>query len=134
MFLIAKGYIGMTADEYPVLKLSHTASAVLKGHEKIVMKQTRLVVKDKKKTKKTQNPGTSHPKLYDELVKIRAQIAQEKHVPLYVVFSNAVLTDLASVQPTTKEAFLNIKGIGEKKYETYGDAFMTAIKTYKKTF
>lgn len=131
MFLIAKGYIGMTADEYPVLKLSHTASAVLKGHEKIVMKQTRLVLKDKKKSKKSQSSGTSHPKLYDELVKIRAQIAQEKHVPLYVVFSNAVLADLASIQPSTKEAFLNIKGIGEKKYETYGDAFMSAIKTYK---
>ena len=131
MFLIAKGYIGMTADEFPVLKLSHTANAVLKGNEKIVMKQTRLVIKDKKKTKKSSNTSTSHPELYDALVKIRAQIAQSKHVPLYVVFSNAVLNDLASEQPTTKEAFLNIKGIGEKKYDTYGEAFMSAIKSYK---
>jgi ATP-dependent DNA helicase RecQ len=133
MFLIAKGYIVMTADEYPVLKLSPTARDVLKGSEKIVMKQTRLDIKDKKTTKKRGFTSASNPELYDELSKIRAQIAQSKKVPLYVVFANSVLSDLASYMPTTRDEFLSIKGIGEKKYEIYGEAFMSAIKLYIQT-
>lgn len=133
MFLIAKGYIVMTADEYPVLKLSPTARDVLKGSEKIVMKQTRLDIKDKKTTKKRGFTSASNPELYDELSNIRAQIAQSKKVPLYVVFANSVLSDLASYLPTTRDEFLSIKGIGEKKYEIYGEAFMSAIKLYIQT-
>ena len=133
MFLIAKGYILMTADEFPVLKLGQAARGVLKGDEKIVMKQTRLDIQDKKTAKKRSNSNTNarHPKLYDQLSKIRAEIAQSKNVPLYVVFANSVLSDLASYLPVTKDDFLNIKGIGEKKYEIYGEAFMTAITSYK---
>lgn len=133
MFLIAKGYILMTADEFPVLKLSPTARDILKGTEKIVMKQTRLDIKDKKTAKKRGFTSTSNPELYDELSKIRAQIAQTKKVPLYVVFANSVLSDLASYLPTTRDEFLSIKGIGEKKYEIYGEAFMSAIKVYIQT-
>lgn len=131
MFLIAKGFIGMTADEYPVLKLSQSSRSVLKGEERIVMKQTRLEAFEKKATKKRSNTYAKHPELYDELSRIRAQIAQTKKVPLYVVFANSVLSDMATYLPTTKEAFLEIKGIGDKKFESYGEAFMNAIVEYK---
>ena len=131
MFLISKGYIMMTSDEYPILKLSPLSRAVLKGEEKIVMKQTRLEVKVHKKAKKRANTAAKHPELYDALAKVRSDIAQSKNVPLFVVFANSVLTDLASELPTTKEAFLDIKGIGEKKYDSYGKAFLAAILEYK---
>lgn len=131
MFLIAKGYINMSADEFPVLRLSPSSRSVLKGTEKIVMKQTRLDIQDKKKTKKRANTSAKHPELYDELSKLRAKIAQKKNVPLFVVFANSVLSDMASYLPTSREEFLNIKGIGEKKFEIYGEAFMSAIIAYK---
>lgn len=131
MFLISKGYVMMTSDEYPILKLSPLSRAVLKGEEKIVMKQTRLEVKAHKKAKKRANTAAKHPELYDALAKVRSDIAQSKNVPLFVVFANSVLTDLASELPTTKEAFLDIKGIGEKKYDSYGKAFLAAILDYK---
>ena len=131
MFLISKGYIMMTSDEYPILRLSPLSRAVLKGEEKIVMKQTRLEVKTHKKAKKRANTAAKHPELYDALAKVRSDIAQSKNVPLFVVFANSVLTDLASELPTTKEAFLDIKGIGEKKYDSYGKAFLAAILEYK---
>ena len=131
MFLISKGYVMMTSDEYPVLKLSPLSRAVLKGEEKIVMKQTRLEDKAHKKAKKRANTAAKHPELYDALAKVRSDIAQSKNVPLFVVFANSVLTDLASELPTTKEAFLDIKGIGEKKYDSYGKAFLAAILDYK---
>ncbi|MCK8059097.1 MULTISPECIES: DNA helicase RecQ [unclassified Fusibacter] len=130
MFLIAKGHILMSTDEFPVLKLSGSARDVLKGSEKIVMKQTRLDIKEKKTSKKRASTHAGHPELYDILVSQRAEIAQAKGVPLYVVFANAVLSDLASYLPTTKEEFLKIKGIGEKKYDTYGETFMSLIRDY----
>lgn len=130
MFLIAKGYIWMSTDEYPILKLAPSSKSVLKGEEKVFIKQTRLEISRKKTSKKEPSSGAAHPVLYDQLAQLRADIAKSKGVPLYVVFANNALSEMATALPTSKEAFLDIKGVGEKKFETYGEAFMTVIKSY----
>src|SRR5699024_7423857 len=48
----------------------------------------------------------------------------------YVLFSDATLKDLCRYFPTTKDAMLEIKGIGEKKYEQYGELFSRTIQTW----
>jgi len=48
-------------------------------------------------------------------------------VPLYIICSNAVLEELAEKKPKTRHDFLDIKGLGEKKYELYGEAFLEVI-------
>src|SRR5690625_2647291 len=58
-------------------------------------------------------------------------MADEKNVPPYILFSDATLRDMSRYFPTTKEDMLQIKGIGERKYEQYGEVFMTAIIEWK---
>ncbi len=131
MFLVSKGYIHMTADEYPVLKLNETARKLLKGQERISMKRTRLDLKPKKKAqKKAAVTEAKYPDLYDRLASLRFDLADAKGVPLYVVFSNAVLRELATHVPITEDAFMEIKGIGQKKYQTYGEDFRRVIVQY----
>ena len=51
-------------------------------------------------------------------------------MPPYVVFGDAALRDMARRRPSTLEAFLEVRGVGERKRDDYGDAFVTAITDY----
>lgn len=52
-------------------------------------------------------------------------------MPPYVIFHNTVLEELAYSMPTTKEKLLKVKGIGEKKFDIYGEAFINVIEDFK---
>ncbi|HET7343155.1 MAG TPA: HRDC domain-containing protein, partial [Methylomirabilota bacterium] len=59
---------------------------------------------------------------------LRRAIAEERGVPPYLVFSDASLRDMARLKPRTREAMLEVKGVGEWKYETFGERFLAAIR------
>ena len=58
-------------------------------------------------------------------------MAQKNHVPPYIIFSDKTLKEMSTYLPSTKEAMLQINGVGEKKYEKYGKEFMNLIQEYK---
>lgn len=134
MNLIARGYILMTTDQFPVLKLTQKSSPVLKGLEKILVKRARMQVKDKKKGKaRSKSTELNYDQeLFNQLADVRRRIATDKKVPLYIIFSNATIEELAYYLPTKREEFLSIKGIGEKKFDTYGVEFIGVIDRYIK--
>jgi ATP-dependent DNA helicase UvrD/PcrA len=59
--------------------------------------------------------------LFERLRTWRADQAKEASVPAYVVFTDATLTALAELRPTTVEALLGVSGVGKTKLERYGD-------------
>ena len=133
MNLIARGYIHMTVDQYPILKLTEASRVILKGEEEILIRKERLASKSKTSIKKQNHSTNCDQELYNLLTDKRKEIATKMKVPLYVIFSNAVLEALASEMPKTKEGFLSIKGIGEKKYESYGKLFLEIIEKHGKS-
>ncbi|MGX6962527.1 DNA helicase RecQ [Vagococcus xieshaowenii] len=68
--------------------------------------------------------------LYNELILLRKTLAKEQQLPAYVIFNNKSLVEMATYRPKSKEAFLAIKGVGEAKYDSYGEVFMTLIRDY----
>ncbi len=66
--------------------------------------------------------------LFDRLRALRKQLADERQVPAYVVFSDRTLADMAARRPLTSEAFLEVYGVGQKKLEQYGAAFMQMLR------
>jgi ATP-dependent DNA helicase RecQ len=58
---------------------------------------------------------------------LRKQLAAERAVPAYVIFSDATLHDIAASRPRTADALLAISGIGPKKLELYGDALLAIV-------
>ena len=68
--------------------------------------------------------------LFEHLRQLRAEIAQTKKVPAYVVFSDATLRELAKRRPGTRDQFLEVPGVGEKKWDTYGEEFLAALADY----
>lgn len=61
---------------------------------------------------------------------MRAGIAAKKRKPAYIVFSDAALRDMCLKRPRTKEEFLLVSGVGERKLVQYGDAFLKEIEKH----
>ncbi len=69
--------------------------------------------------------------LFEQLRQLRLRLAREANVPPYVVFSDATLRAMAQQQPTTEAAMRSISGVGARKWERYGQAFIQAIQHYE---
>lgn len=62
----------------------------------------------------------------------RLRLAQEEGVPLYMIFSNATLADMARRRPRDREEFLMVSGVGEVKAQKYAAAFLAAFAQAEK--
>ena len=134
MTLVSSGYIHMTHDKYPVLKLTSKSADVLSGKTKLHHKKHLLQRKDEKeKASKSIKSGNIDfdIELFEKLKQYRYKIAQEKGLPPYVIFHDIALKEMAAYLPVNKESFLEIKGVGEKKYENYGEGFIDIIREAK---
>ncbi|TAK56430.1 MAG: ATP-dependent DNA helicase RecQ [Gammaproteobacteria bacterium] len=68
------------------------------------------------------------PGLFERLRALRKRLADERKVPAFVVFSDKALQDMANRKPLTREEFLEVHGVGQKKIEEYGEAFLAEIR------
>ncbi|HZK33073.1 MAG TPA: DNA helicase RecQ [Tissierellaceae bacterium] len=133
MTLVSKGYIYITADKYPVLKLSSTAGKVLNGEVEVFHKKHLVEIKSSKKKKgiSTEKMLESFDEdLFEKLRELRYSLSQEKEIPPFMVFHDSSLREMASYFPRDKGSFLNIKGVGQKKFESYGEKFIEIINKY----
>jgi len=133
MTLVSRGYIYITADKFPVLKLSRTAGEVLKGQVKVYHKKHLLETKSssEKKGLSTKDMIENFDEdLFQELKSLRFLLSQEKGLAPFMIFHDSTLIEMSSYFPQNKESMLMIKGVGTKKYESYGEKFLHVIKNY----
>ena len=70
------------------------------------------------------------PELFERLREVRKRVADELGVPAYMVFHDSVLRQMATELPATRSALLQIAGVGERKAEEFGSAFLQEIADY----
>jgi ATP-dependent DNA helicase RecQ len=68
--------------------------------------------------------------LFDRLRRLRKQLADERNVPAYIVFSDVALRQMARDYPASEREFARITGVGEKKLREFGDAFLAEIAAH----
>ena len=66
--------------------------------------------------------------LFQRLRVLRKALADERGVPPYVIFTDATLRALATYRPTTEEHMLAMSGVGAKKLQQYGAAFLEVLR------
>jgi ATP-dependent DNA helicase RecQ len=66
--------------------------------------------------------------LFERLRRLRRELADKRDVPAYVIFSDAVLREMARVAPRTAAQLRAISGVGDKKLSEFGDAFLGEIR------
>jgi ATP-dependent DNA helicase RecQ len=68
--------------------------------------------------------------LFERLRILRRQIAEQRKVPPFIIFSDVSLIEMASTFPKTKYEFLSINGVGHQKLKDFGDFFLNEINSY----
>ncbi len=116
----------LTPTEHGGLSLGSEARAVLKG-EAIV----EIVAPLEKKAggrRRAAAADLPNDPLFEALRGKRRELAAEAKVPPYVIFHDSVLREMAALKPTSRIALGQITGIGARKMEAYGDAFLAVIR------
>ncbi|MBM7614933.1 DNA helicase RecQ [Alkaliphilus hydrothermalis] len=134
MTLVSKGYIYITADKFPVLKLTNQCRGILKGEEKVYHKKSLVESKREKETKSKKSPKDSledfDQALFDELKELRSQLSKEKKLAPFLIFHDSTLKEIAATSPQNQAELLEVSGVGQKKFENYGEVFLTVIQNY----
>ena len=65
--------------------------------------------------------------LFTRLKALRKQLADQRKLPAYIVFSDATLRAMATTCPRSEAEFLTLPGVGPKKLAEYGDAFLAEL-------
>ena len=133
--LLVKGYLHLTTDEYPVLKVTTLGIEAIQEKnplEPIILKlpKEKEKVVSKKKDLKRGSSDTKYPELFERLRKRRYEIALNEHMPPYIVFSDKALKEMSTYLPTTEKRMLDVNGVGTSKFEKYGQEFMRIIKEF----
>ena len=130
--LVARGYMSVDLDRYGALVLEEKCRPILRGDESV---QLRRDVKLKTVKRQTKTPLASDidVKLWEALRECRRLFAEELGVPPYVIFHDSSLQEMCRALPRTMEEFNLISGVGERKMEKYGPAFMEVIVDHVST-
>jgi len=120
----------LNVGEYRVVSLSEYGAKILKERLHVSIHAKRLEEKKRasKKVEKTLS-GAFETSVFEQLRALRLEIAKENSLPPYVIFSDKTLKEMAEKLPLDKEAMLQISGVGEVKFERYGEAFLERCAT-----
>lgn len=136
--LLVNEYVYLTDDEYQVAKITDKGMKYIDNQtEKIIIKLPKeLEIKEKDNTKQTRqrektNVSGSMSGMFEALRLVRKELAAEQKVPPYLIFADKTLVDMCEKIPHTKAEMLEVSGVGEKKYEKYGELFLQAIRRYE---
>lgn len=138
-YLQLEEYLFITSDDYAVVKLGVKAKEI--DNKQIIMKLAKesdretKEVKSKSKKSKADILGKeqftkNEESLFEKLRGLRTEIAREEKVPPYIVFSDKTLTHMCIVKPKSKQEMLKVSGVGEFKFEKYGERFLNCIEKF----
>ncbi|MGE5338746.1 MAG: DNA helicase RecQ, partial [Gemmatimonadota bacterium] len=128
--LVARHLVEVDYAHYNVLRLTEASRAVLRGEQRIELRQQ--AAQPARRAKKSKASAAAAPAgagaaLFERLREWRAQVARAHGVPAYVVFHDGTLHAIAQVQPRTPDELRAISGIGEAKLQRYGAQILTLV-------
>jgi ATP-dependent DNA helicase RecQ len=129
--LIDLGVLARSSGEYPVLRLNEASMDVMKRRRDITL------LEPKTPAERTHAAADSlsgdERVLFESLRTLRRQIADERAVPAFVVFSDATLKEMARSRPTSLDAMRRVRGVGDKKLAELGPQFCEHIRAFAAT-
>lgn len=126
--LVMQGYLKRD-DEYKTISVSEKGWRVIKHNETPRLTKS-LQIYPKQSLPQIDTWEGVDNGLFDVLRVLRKNLAEKQNVPAYIIFGDAALKDMALRRPSNLNEFLNINGVGQKKWEMYGDIFVRTIVDY----
>ncbi len=132
--LLLEEMIAVSSGDYPVLQLTEKSRAFLQNPEAVFITKLPKIQKktsaSKSTGRKSRLAGHADEGLFQKLRAKRKEIADRIHKPPFVVFSDKTLVDMCHKMPVSRSDMLEVHGVGETKFEHYGDVFLRVIQEH----
>ena len=103
------------------------ARAFLKGEERVEL------VLPPARQRRSRRDNAANPvgdPIFDALRECRRDLAKEAGVPPYVIFHDSTLREMARIRPKSERDLALVNGVGERKLEAYGAAFLAVLRQF----
>src|SRR3989454_882877 len=128
--LLRLGLIAAAPGKFATLQLTEAGRAALRERKPITLTKPFDVETTRQSKKHRAGDLECDEALFAQLRVLRRQIADERDVPAYVIFSDVSLREMARVYPTTAAEFGRIPGVGQQKLRDFAEPFTSAISSY----
>lgn len=118
--LLELKYIDLKPGTYSMLILNNRSIKVLKSEEKVFMKLKKM------------EDEVINKDIYNALKSWRKIKAIKENIRPYIIFSDRTLIDISNIKPYDTESLMNIRGMGEKKLQKYGEEILELIRDMDK--
>lgn len=133
--LVYREFLTRAQGDYPTLALAGRGAVFMKGDKPFVMRVAKGRPRKPRPEGRTRGASAAElpdltpeqAELFEALRSLRTRLAREQQVPPYLIFNNATLEDMCRKRPTTPDELLEVSGVGAKKAERYGEAFLEVI-------
>lgn len=112
--MLTQGYVSLKEGTYSMLKLNNKSMDILLGKADMYL----LVKEDEKPIDE---------ELFHKLKLWRKSKAIKENIKPYIIFSNSSLISIVNRLPKSIEELLQVRGVGEKKVEKYGDEILKLL-------
>ena len=127
--MVARGLVDIDLEGYGGLRLNDSCRPLLKGE---VSLELRRDLKPQTTAKSSTSQASQLVRFeereqWEALRALRKKLAQEHSVPPYVIFPDSTLLEMLRDHPTTLGEMARVSGVGARKLERYGQAFLEVL-------
>ena len=133
--MVAGGFLRIDIEGYGGLKTTATSEALYEGalefHYRPDVGGKAKRRRSSGSKRETANLSPTENSLLAALKKRRLELAQEREVPAFVIFSDRSLEDMAQQAPQTRSSFGDIHGVGAAKLKDLSETFLEVIRDHQ---
>lgn len=129
--LLAMGYLQVDVEGHGGVYLTEESRPVLRGEKVVEMRkdpgESKRATTRRLRDFDTEFENEEDRDLWERLRTMRRELATGQNVPPYVIFSDRTLWEMVRFKPRTLEDMMSINGVGMKKLDQYGLAFLDVM-------
>ena len=127
--LLQMGMVAAAPGKFATLQVTEEGMAALRGRKSITLTKPLDTVSGKR-AKRRSGDIPCDEDLFEKLRQVRRNLADERNVPAYVIFSDATLREMERALPRNAAEFERIPGVGERKLKDFVEPFTVAISEH----
>ncbi len=114
-------------ERHGALRMTDHALPILRGEATIKLRRDTIKAAKTAGPKVRQMVSEEDAPLLSALKAKRRALAEAQGGPAYIIFNDRTLIEMAETRPQTLDDMARINGVGAKKLESYGNAFLEVI-------
>ncbi|KAF0280632.1 DNA helicase RecQ [Spiribacter aquaticus] len=127
--LLAHGYLEPDPEGHGGLRLNDACRPLLRGEQGLELREDLPAQRPQSRARVAASDVAMAPDTWAALRAQRRRLAETEGVPPYVIFHDATLLAMVEQHPRSLEEFAALPGVGARKLERYGEAFLETLAT-----